>query len=320
MGDLSCYIYQVGNSVLVLFCCFQPPQVGANLKLCAPDHFRHPYMNPPKSSTTVRISADLGLASQYSNSPGTVIELKGRTAEEKGDHFLQLSLAALKELADLLETPRLSDSDKQAYHKAYIINRAQYDDLVRLRDQLLGQKKTFRRFLVNLFVRSDAKHFYKITYRNFRAIKRTSEDLVRRLLPDTCDILGPGGPAEGDVSVCEESQCDVVDGIISVSDLPPNQTLQGLSVEVHTEPEAEEVIATLRRFANSGEEEDDDGDDDDDDRTVRAPTLHRPLSPCSTCTVIHNHYNVYNHSVVSFDSEITGTTINSGVDGGNGSG
>jgi hypothetical protein len=85
-------------------------------------------MKPPKSSTTVRISADLGLASQYTNSPGTVIELKGRTAEEKGDHYLQLSLAALKELANLLETPRLSDSDKKTYHEAYIINRAQYDE------------------------------------------------------------------------------------------------------------------------------------------------------------------------------------------------
>lgn len=86
-------------------------------------------MNPPKSSTTVRISADLGLANQYTNLPGTtVIELKGRTAEEKGDHYLQLSLAALTELARLLENPRLSDSDKIAYHKAYIINRAQYDE------------------------------------------------------------------------------------------------------------------------------------------------------------------------------------------------
>ncbi|KAG2114834.1 hypothetical protein DEU56DRAFT_187799 [Suillus clintonianus] len=191
-------------------------------------------MNPPRSSTTVRITTDLGLASQYTNSPGTVIELKGRTAEEKGDHYLQLSLAALKELADLLETPRLSDNDKKAYHEAYIINRAQYDDLVCLRDQLWAQKKSFRKFLVNLFVRrSDSRHFYKITYRNFKAIKRTSEDLVRRLLPDTLDILGMSGresnfpwltpicwsasgsprdSAQGDVSVCEESPCDIVEG------------------------------------------------------------------------------------------------------------
>ncbi|KAG1780973.1 hypothetical protein EV702DRAFT_1266333 [Suillus placidus] len=267
-------------------------------------------MNPPKSSTTVRITADLGLASQYTNSPGTVIELKGRTAEEKGDHYLQLSLAALKELASLLETPRLSDSEKKAYHEAYIINRAQYDDLVRLRDQLLGQKKSLRQSLVNLFVRSDAKHFYKITYRNFKAIKRTSEDLVRRLLPNTQDILGPRGSVEGDVSVCEESPCEVVDGNISVRDLPPNETLQGISVDVHTEPEANEVLATLNRIAIAGEK-----DEDDDDRTIRASTSHRPSSPCSTCTVIYN-YNVYNHSVVSVDSELTGTTINSGVDGG----
>ncbi|KAG1801885.1 uncharacterized protein BJ212DRAFT_1591348, partial [Suillus subaureus] len=256
-------------------------------------------MNPPKSSTRVRITADLGLASQYTNLPGTVIELKGQTAEEKGDHYLQLSLVALKELAKLLESPQLPDSEKQAYHEAYIINRAQYDDLVRLRDQLLGQKKSFRRFLINLFVRSDAKHFYKITYRNFKAIKRTSEDLVRRLLPDTHDILGPRGSAEGDVSVCEESPRDVVDGNISVRDLPPNATIQGFSVDVHTESEADEVLATLNQFANSGEE------DEEDDRTIRASTSYRPPSPCSTCTVVLNHYNVYNHSVVSFDSELT---------------
>lgn len=249
--------------------------------------------------------------------PGTVIELKGRTAEEKGDHYLQLSLVALKELANLLESPQLSDGEKRAYHEAYLINRAQYDDMVHLRDQLLGQKKSFRRFLVNLFFRSDAKHFYKITYRNFKAIKRTSEDIVRRLLPDTNDILGPRGSAEGDVSVCEESPCDVVDDNISVRDLPPNTTLQGFSVDVHTESEANEVLVTLDQLANSGE----DDEDEDDDQTIRATTSRRSPSPCSTCTVvIVNNYNVYNHSVVSFDSELTGTTINSGVDGGVGSG
>lgn len=271
-------------------------------------------MNPPKSSTTVRISADLGLANQYTNLPGTtVIELKGRTAEEKGDHYLQLSLAALTELARLLENPRLSDSDKIAYHKAYIINRAQYDDLIRLRDQLLGQKKSFRQFLINLFIRSDAKHFYKITYRNFKAIKRTSEDLVRRLLPDMCDILGSTG---GNVSVCEESPCDVVDGNISVRDLPSNQTIQGISVDVHTEQEASELLAMVDRFRNSEEEE----EEDDDDRTIRGPISDRPSTPCSTFTVVQIQHNVYNGSVVAYDSELTGTTINSGVDGGVGPG
>lgn len=273
---------------------------------------RHSHMKPPKSSTTIRISADLGHASQYANSPGTVIELKGRTAEEKGDHYLQLSLAALKELADLLESPRLSHDDKKAYHEAYIINRAQYDDLVRLRDQLLGQKKSLRRSLVNLFVRSDAKHFYKITYRNFKAIKRTSEDIVRSLLPNTLEALSSRGPAAGDISVCEESPRDVVDGNISLRDLPPNETLKGISVDVHTEPEANEALATLNRIAIAGE------DDDDDDQTIRPSTLRRPLSRSSTCTVIYN-YNLYNHSVVSVDSDLTGTTINSGVGEGVGS-
>jgi hypothetical protein len=125
-----------------------------------------------------------------------------------------------------------------------------------------------------------------------------------------------------------------------VRDLPPNETLQGISVDVHTEPEASEVLATLNRIAIAGGEEEGSGDDDDDDdnddddqtsvfsklsptispkrlldTTVRAPTLRRPLSLGSTCTVIYN-YNVYNHSVVSVDSDLTGTTINSGVDGG----
>ncbi|KAG1880235.1 hypothetical protein C8R48DRAFT_767039 [Suillus tomentosus] len=308
-----------------------PVQVGVNFTP-APDHFRHTHMNPPKSSTTVRISADLGLANQYTNLPGTtVIELKGRTAEEKGDHYLQLSLAALTELARLLENPRLSDSDKIAYHKAYIINRAQYDDLIRLRDQLLGQKKSFRQFLINLFIRSDAKHFYKITYRNFKAIKRTSEDLVRRLLPDMCDILGSTG---GNVSVCEESPCDVVDGMHVLyilwrstkasfasrqyfRDLPSNQTIQGISVDVHTEQEASELLAMVDRFRNSEEEEE---EEDDDDRTIRGPISDRPSTPCSTFTVVQIQHNVYNGSVVAYDSELTGTTINSGVDGGVGLG
>lgn len=279
-------------------------------------------MNPPRSSTTVRITADLGFASQYTNSVGTVIELKGRTAQEKGDHYLQLSLGALKELAGLLETKleRLSDSDRAAYHEAYIINRDRYDDMVQLRDQLLTQKKSFRNFLLNLFVRKspNANHFYKFTYRNFEAIKRTSEDLVRRLLPDTPDILGISkGSAQDRVSVCEESPCEVVEGNISVRDLPPNETLRGINVDVHTEQEANEVLATLNRIAISGEE-----DEDEDDRTIRASTSYsslRPPSPSSSCTVIYN-YNVYNHSVVSIDSEMTGTTLNSGVNGGIGSG
>lgn len=269
-------------------------------------------MKPPKSSTTIRISADLGYASQYPNSPGTVVEVKGRTAEEKGDHYLKLSLAALKELADLLESPRLSDDDKKKYHEAYINNRDQYDDLIRLRDRLLGQKKSLRQLLINLFIRSDAKHFYKITYRNFESIKRTSEEIVRSLLPNTLNIIA-SGPAAGDISVCEESPRDVVDGNISLRDLPPNETLEGITVDVHTEPEANEALATLNRIAIARED-----DDDDDNQTIRPSTLSRPVTPSSTCTVIYN-YNLYSHSVVSIDSDVTGTTLNTGVGGGVGS-
>lgn len=128
-----------------------------------------------------------------------------------------------------------------------------------------------------------------------------------------CDILGMSewkieffllmpvywlvsGSTGGNVSVCEESSCDVVDGmhvlyilwqstkasftsrqyfrlvwflslsLIShsdlVRDLPSNQTLQGISVDVHTEQEASELLAMVDRFRNSEEEE-----EDDDDRT-----------------------------------------------------
>jgi hypothetical protein len=58
----------------------------------------------------------------------TVIELKGRTHYEKGEHYLQLSLAALKELAGLLEDERLSEKDKTAYNRAYITSRDRYDE------------------------------------------------------------------------------------------------------------------------------------------------------------------------------------------------
>lgn len=277
-------------------------------------------MGPPKSKTTIRISTNLGPASQFSDSLMTVIELKGRTHCEKGEHYLQLSLAALKELASLLEDERLSEKDKAAYDRAYITGRDRYDDVKRIRDRVLAQKKSFRKFIVNLFVReSDAKHFHKVSYRNFSSIKRTSEDLTRLLLPDKNDILASGSPSEpaqghGNISVCEEEPRDVIESDILVRDLPPNETLRGINVDVHTEQEANEVLSTLNRFATSGEE----NEESDDDRTIRAPiSQSRPSSPSPSCTIIHN-YNVYNHSVVSVDSEMTGTTINSGVNGGAG--
>lgn len=85
-------------------------------------------MDPPKSKTTIRISTNLGPASQFADSLMTVIELKGRTHCEKGEHYLQLSLAALKELAGLLEDERLSEKDKAAYNRAYIVGRDRYDE------------------------------------------------------------------------------------------------------------------------------------------------------------------------------------------------
>jgi hypothetical protein len=43
----------------------------------------------------------------------------------------------------------------------------------------------------------------------------------------------------------------------------------------------------------------------------------RPPSPTGSLTIICNYNNSYiNNSVVSIDSEVTGTTINSGVNGG----
>ncbi|KAG2151494.1 hypothetical protein DEU56DRAFT_778196 [Suillus clintonianus] len=282
-------------------------------------------MDPPKSKTTIRISTNLGPASQFEDSLMTVIELKGRTHSERGEHYLQLSLVALKELAGLLEDERLSAKDKATFNRAYIAGRDRYDDVKIIRDRLLAQKKSFRMFIVNLFVReSEAKHFHKVSYRNFSSIKRTSEDLNRLLLPDKNDILATSGSASesaqahGDVSVCEESPCDVVEGNISVRDLPPNETLRGINVDVHTEQEANEVLATLNRFNQSTISEEEAGESDDD-RTIRAPiSQSRPSSPSPSFTIIYN-YNVYSHSVVSVDSEVTGTTINSGVNGGVGS-
>ncbi|KAG1718529.1 hypothetical protein EDB19DRAFT_2046074 [Suillus lakei] len=277
-------------------------------------------MDPPKASTTVRISANFGPASQFANFPTTFIQLKGRTDHEQGELYLQLSLTALQELADLLENDRLSATDKATYNRAYTAGKLQYDQAVKLRDQLQTRKKSFRKFIVNLFVReSDAKHFRKVTYRAYKGIKRTSEDLVRRLLPGIDDTLvfgSPGESAQGRASVCEESPRDVVEGNLSVTDLPPNETIRGLNVDVHNEQEEQEVFKALSRIAKSREADED--EDEEDDRTIRpSPSQSRPPSPSPSCT-INIFYNI-NQSVVSFDSESTGTTLNIGVNEGVGS-
>lgn len=281
-------------------------------------------MGPPKASTTFRISANFGPASQFANSVATFVQVKGGTDLEQGEIYLQLSLATLRELADLLEDDRLKPSDKATFNRAYSAGKIRYDQAVKLRDQLQVQKKSFRKFVVNLFVRgSDAKHFRKITYRAYKGIKRTSEDLVRHLLPPTNDdpLGSPGESAHSQASVGEESLCDVVEGSLSVTDLPPNENIRGLYVDAHNEQEGQEVIATLNRIANTRvadiEEEaneneeaeveaevEDEDEDEDDQATIRPPRSRSP-----SCTI-----NVYfNQSVVSFDSEVTGTTLNAGT-------
>lgn len=249
----------------------------------------------------------------------TVIELKGRTDREKGEHYLQLSSAALKELADLLEDERLSATDKAAYDRAFTAGQDRYEQTKMIRDRLLAQKKSFRKFLINIFAReSEAKHFYRVSRRNYAAIRTTSDELHRLLVPDKNDFLGsPGESAQGNVSVNQENPRDVVEGNLSVDDLSPNETIRGINLDVPTE-QVQEVLVALNRLGIAISEKEED-EDVDDDRTVRPSTSEsRPPSPTPSCTIIYNHYYI-NQSVVSFDSEMTGTTFNSGVNGGVGS-
>lgn len=54
----------------------------------------------------------------------------------------------------------------------------------------------------------------------------------------------------------------------SVKDLPPNETLRGINVDVHTEQEKIEALGMLNRIAAlAGRENDDDDDDDDGSNT-----------------------------------------------------
>ncbi|OAX36844.1 hypothetical protein K503DRAFT_867276 [Rhizopogon vinicolor AM-OR11-026] len=279
-------------------------------------------MRPPKSSATIRITTDLGPASNFANS-STVIELKGRTNHEKGELYLKLSLTGLRELDNLLRNEQLSASDKAIYDRAYVAGMKRYDEVKKIRDQLFSQKKSFRRFLVNLFVyNSDARTFHEISYSNYVFIRSTSDEISRLLLPDRNTILGSlGESSHPHVSACEESPRDVVE----VKDLPPDETLRGISMDIDTEEEVNEVLTTLNRIATSGGEEeegggDDDDDDDDGSRTAR-PSISqislRPPSPTGSLTVIYNYNNSYlSNSVVSIDSEVSGTTINSGVNRG----
>ncbi|KAG1764833.1 hypothetical protein EDD22DRAFT_437399 [Suillus occidentalis] len=271
-------------------------------------------MRPPKASTTV----------QTANLPATFIQLKGGTDRDEGDLYLQLSLAALRELADLLEHDRLSPADKANYNRAYTAGKLQYDQAVKLRDELQTRKTFFRKFIIKLFVRkSDAERFLQVTYRAYTGIKRTSDDLARRLLPEKVDdtpVFGnPETSAQGQAPVCEESPRDVVEGSLSVADLPPNETIRGLNVDVHNEQEEQEVFALFGRIARARETDEEDADDDDDDATIRpSSSQSRAPSPSpSHCTI--NVFYHFNQSVVSFDSETHGTTLNAGVNEGVGS-
>jgi hypothetical protein len=125
-----------------------------------------------------------------------------------------------------------------------------------------------------------------------------------------------------------------------VTDLPPNENIRGLYVDAHNEQEGQEVIATLNRIANTRvadiEEEANENEeaeveaeveaedeDEDDQATSTSPksspmrklnsfldiSVRPPRSRSPSCTI-----NVYfNQSVVSFDSEVTGTTLNAGT-------
>ncbi|KAG1792651.1 uncharacterized protein HD556DRAFT_551641 [Suillus plorans] len=282
-------------------------------------------MRPPKASTTIRISANFGPASQFANLPATFIQLKGRTDLEEGDLYLQLSLATLRELADLLEHDRLSETDKSTYSRAYTAGKLQYDQAVKLRDQLQTQKKSFRKFIVNLFVRkSDAERFLKVTYRAYTSIRRTSDDLARRLLPEKDNTLVFGTPeksAQDQASDCEESPRDVVEDSLSVTDLPPNKTIRGLNVDVHNKQEEHELFATISRIVKArnadeyeqAEEAEEEEDDDGSATVIPLNSQSRAPSPSSSCSLI----NIYiNQSVVSFDSESTGPTLNVGANEG----
>jgi hypothetical protein len=124
-------------------------------------------------------------------------------------------------------------------------------------------------------------------------------------------------PAQGHVSVCEENPREVVEGSLPVANLPPNEIIRGLNVEVHDEQEEQQVLEALDRIKNSREaDKDDEDEDEDDNQTIRPPpSQSRSPSPTPSCTIIRNIFYI-NQSVVSFDSELRGTALNIGVDGG----
>ncbi|KIK37023.1 hypothetical protein CY34DRAFT_479909 [Suillus luteus UH-Slu-Lm8-n1] len=210
---------------------------------------------------------------------------------DKGEGFLKLSLTTLDELASLSEHEGLSASQKASYAEACRNGRTLSEETIRMRNRLLAQKKSFPKFLVNLFVReSSSKHFYRVSYRNYTSIKRTSDDLNRLWLGIDEILTNRGESAQGDAAVDEESlasancresaqgdevvdeeslasaNCgesaqgdEVVDEeslhnvLEDVLGLALNENTQGINLDVHTEQVQE------TRVANSGEDDEGDG-------------------------------------------------------------
>ncbi|KAG2338398.1 hypothetical protein BDR05DRAFT_695071 [Suillus weaverae] len=110
------------------------------------------------------------------------------------------------------------------------------------------------------------------------------------------------------------SSCDVVEGNHSAEGLSPNENTQDINLDVHSELGVQKAFAILDRFGTNFSNE----EDEDDTETIRpSPYQSRASSPSPTgsCTI-----NIFiKNSVVSFDSESTGTTLNVGVDEGVGS-
>lgn len=292
-----------------------------------------------------------------------------RTNFGKGQHYLQLSLKTLDELASLSEHDGLSASQKASYAEACRNSRTLSEETIRIRDQLLTQKKSFRKFLVNLFIReSSTKHFYKVSFRNYSSIRRTSDDLNRLFFSEIDGILTSinlGKPAQGNEAVDEDSRCnvvednpglslnentqginlevhskkvqetrvansreddegdvstrspcDVVEGSHSAEGPPLNENTQDINLNVCTEQGVQDALAIFDglgiKFSREEREDDNDCDDDGSETIRPSPPQSRASSPYPTCTV-----NIFiNQSVVSFDSESTGTTLNVGINKG----
>ncbi|KAG1788475.1 uncharacterized protein HD556DRAFT_1447873 [Suillus plorans] len=274
-----------------------------------------------------------------------------KTNYEKGEHYLQLTLETLDELASLSEHKCLSENQKASFAEAYRDGRILSQEMIEIRDKLLTQKKSFCKFLVNLFIRqSSTKHFYKVTHENYSSIRRTSDDLNRILVSEIDALLVSGNlrvSAQGNEAVNKESlprnvvednpgrredslldeedgsirsPCDVVEGNHSAKGLSSNKDTQDIHLDVHTKQGVQEAFTILDRL---GIKFDDDGGGgcggcggcggDDDDGSATIIPLHsqsRAPSPSPSLFTI----NIFiNQSMVSFDSELTGATLNVGA-------